>query len=243
MDTFSFPNYFSYLFILMFIIAIKYFVQILDNPQLYLCIYSSLQNDWGFGCMFCSFFPQLWLNCLINSHFPGTGDKSLSRKKTMVCSSRTLHDTSCACVHANSFQSCLTLCNPGLQPSRLLCPWDSPSKNTGVSCHALLQGIFLTQGLHPHFLHLLHWQAGSLPLAPPGKPHDTSCCCCCLVTSVVCDSVRPYGRKLTRLLCLWDSPGKNTGMGCHVPLQGIFLTQGSNPHLLHLLHCRQILYG
>ena len=37
----------------------------------------------------------------------------------------------------------------------------------------------------------------------------------------------------------WDSPGKNTGVGCHFLLQGIFLTQGSNPHLLH---CRWILY-
>ena len=34
----------------------------------------------------------------------------------------------------------------GLYPSRLLCPWDFPSKNTGVGCHFLLQGIFLTQG-------------------------------------------------------------------------------------------------
>ena len=33
----------------------------------------------------------------------------------------------------------------GLYPTRLLCPWDSPDKNTGVGCHALLQGIFLTQ--------------------------------------------------------------------------------------------------
>ena len=39
-----------------------------------------------------------------------------------------------------------------------------------------------------------------------------------------------------------DSPGKNTGMGCHALLQGIFLTQESNPCLLCLLHCRQILY-
>ena len=37
-------------------------------------------------------------------------------------------------------------------------------------------------------------------------------------------------------------PGKNTGMGCHALLQGIFLTQESNPCLLCLLHCRQILY-
>ena len=39
-----------------------------------------------------------------------------------------------------------------------------------MGCHALFQGIFPTQGSNPHVLHLLHWQAGSLPLAPPGKP-------------------------------------------------------------------------
>ena len=43
------------------------------------------------------------------------------------------------------------------------------SQNTGVSCHALLQGIFSTQGSNPSLLHLLHWQASSLPLAPPGN--------------------------------------------------------------------------
>ena len=45
-----------------------------------------------------------------------------------------------------------------------------------------------------------------------------------------------------RLLCPWDSPGKDTGVGCRALLQGIFPTQGLNPHLLHPLHCRQILY-
>ena len=40
----------------------------------------------------------------------------------------------------------------------------------------------------------------------------------------------------------WDSPPKNTGVGCHALLQGIFPTQGSKPHLQHLLHCRWILY-
>ena len=40
----------------------------------------------------------------------------------------------------------------------------------------------------------------------------------------------------------WDSSGKNTGVGCHALLQGIFLTQGSNLWLLQLLHCRRILY-
>ena len=42
-----------------------------------------------------------------------------------------------------------------------------------------------------------------------------------------------------RLLCLWDSPGKNTGVGCHSFHRGIFLTQESNPGFLH---CKQILY-
>ena len=39
-----------------------------------------------------------------------------------------------------------------------------------------------------------------------------------------------------------DFPGKNTGVGCHFILQGILPNQGSNSHLLCLLHCRQILY-
>ena len=57
-----------------------------------------------------------------------------------------------------------TLRPHGLEPARLLCPWDFPGKNTEVGCHFLLQGIFLTQGSN---LHLLHWQVGSLPLEPP----------------------------------------------------------------------------
>ena len=57
------------------------------------------------------------------------------------------------------------------QPTRLLCPRDSPSKNTGLGCHFLLQGIFRTHGLNPRLLCLLHWPVGSLALAPPGKPN------------------------------------------------------------------------
>ena len=66
---------------------------------------------------------------------------------------------------SNSLQPCV------LYPTGLLCPWDSPGKNTRVGCHALLQGIFPTQGRNPCLLCFLHWQASSLPLAPPGKPN------------------------------------------------------------------------
>ena len=52
--------------------------------------------------------------------------------------------------------------------------------------------------------------------------HDLTsmgCCCCCCVASVVSDSVRPHRRQPTRLPHPWDSPGKNTGVGCHCLLQ------------------------
>ena len=57
----------------------------------------------------------------------------------------------------------------GLSPARLLCPWDSPCKSTGVDNLFLLQGIFLAQRLNPHLLCFPHWQAGSLPLVPLGE--------------------------------------------------------------------------
>ena len=58
----------------------------------------------------------------------------------------------------------------GLQPVRLLCPWNFPGKNTGGGCHFLLQGIFPTQGSYPRLLCLLHWQADSLPLGHLRSP-------------------------------------------------------------------------
>ena len=48
---------------------------------------------------------------------------------------------------------------------------------------------------------------------------DMTMCCYCWVASVVSDSVRPHRRQPTRLLRPWDSPGKNTGVGCHFLLQ------------------------
>ena len=63
-------------------------------------------------------------------------------------------------------QSCLTLCEP------LDCSPPGSSVHgilQRVGCHVLLQGIFPTQRSNPCLLCLLHWQASSFPLAPPGK--------------------------------------------------------------------------
>ena len=74
---------------------------------------------------------------------------------------------------AKLLQSCWNLCDPmdcsppgasvqGILQARIL-EW----------CHAILQGIFSIQGLNPCLLHLLHWQVGSLPIAPLEKPQPT----------------------------------------------------------------------
>ena len=79
----------------------------------------------------------------------------------------------CVCVSACELSCfsrvwlCATLWTVAPRP---LWPWDSPGKNTGAGCHALLQRIFPTQGLNLHLLCFLCWQAGYLPLALPGKP-------------------------------------------------------------------------
>ena len=64
--------------------------------------------------------------------------------------------SSCACVLSHSVQLFAT---PEIvQPTRLLCLWDFPGKNTGVGCHFLLQGILPTQGSNLSLLCILHWQ-------------------------------------------------------------------------------------
>ena len=60
-----------------------------------------------------------------------------------------------------------------------------------------------------------------------------------LSRSVMSNTLPPRGLQPARLFCPWDSPGKNTGVGCHALLQGIFPAQGSKSGSSH---CRQILY-
>ena len=127
------------------------------------------------------------------------------------------------------------------QPTRLPRPWDSPGKNTGVGCHFLLQRMKVksesevAQSCRPSvtpwtaayqappytgFSRQEYWSG--VPLPSPKKYvaiYVYVCVCTCSVASVVSDSVRPHRRPPTRLLCPWDSPGTNTGVGCHFLLQ------------------------
>ena len=57
-----------------------------------------------------------------------------------------------------------------LQPSRFLCPWNFPGKNTGVCCHSFLQGIFPIQGSNPRLLCPQQWQADSFQLSHLRNP-------------------------------------------------------------------------
>ena len=83
------------------------------------------------------------------------------------------------------------------------------------------------------------WGAGKQSMYQILHPQLTPVC---VRHSVVSDSLQHHGLKPTGLLCPWDSPVKNTGVGCLFLLQRIFPTQGSNPSLLWLLNCREILY-
>ena len=71
-------------------------------------------------------------------------------------------------------QSFMTLCDP-MDRTRQAPLSMGFSRQESWSGHALLQGIFLTPGLNPGLLCLLHWHVGSLPAGPPGKPWK-----CCL---------------------------------------------------------------
>ena len=116
----------------------------------------------------------------------------------------------------------------GLEPARLLQSWNSPSKNTGVGCHSLLQGIILTQGLNPCLLSLLPWQACSLPVAPLGK---TLLIQFQFSHSVVSDSVTSWTAACQASLSVTNS-------WSFIELMSIELVIPSN----HLILCHPLLF-
>ena len=115
-----------------------------------------------------------------------------------------------------------------LRPHGLYSPWNSPRQITGVGISSLLQRIFPTQESNRGLLqvdcrwilHQLRYQG-----SPEVKVKVSQLC------PIFC---KPMDCSL---LCSWNSPGKNTGVGSRSLLQGIFPTQELNPGLPH---CRQI---
>ena len=128
------------------------------------------------------------------------------------------------------------------------CPWNFSGKDIGTVCH------------FPSLEDLLNPVMESAPAslastALAGRLFTTSAiweaCCSSWETAGLLPKVTHSvvhlhqtllplrGLYPTRLLCLWDSLGKNTRVGSYSLLQGTFPTQGLN---LHLLHCRQIFY-
>ena len=140
-----------------------------------------------------------------------------------------------------------------------------------MGCRALLQEVFLTQGLNPglmspalagrFFTTSTTWEAHPEPSLIPAQflslvlqpPHSfcelpnsfwkplfgLSSPACVRMSVTQPNSWRCHGLSPTRLPCPWNPSGQNTGVGCHFHLQGVFLTQGLNPGLLH---CRRMLY-
>ena len=131
-------------------------------------------------------------------------------------------------------QSYPTVCNPWtVTCTRLLRPWHFPGKSTGVGCHFLLQGLFLTQrsnlGLR-HCRQILYNLSYREVLVIPSLTFLLNCC---LYANSYTTVLQPHGLWPTRLLCPWDFPGKNSGVGGHFLFQGLFPSQGLNPCLLH----------
>ena len=125
-------------------------------------------------------------------------------------------------------------------------PWNSPGKNTGVGCHFLLQGILLTQGSKLSLLRSPALAGGfftttaarggcqrsqKLDVLIVGSQRRPPRGHVCLVTEPCLTFCDLMDCSLPGSSVHGDSPGKNTGLGCHVLLQGIFPTQGSNPGL------------
>ena len=128
-------------------------------------------------------------------------------------------------------QSCPTLCDPmDCNPSGSSVHRDSPGKNTGVGCHALLSGDLPKPGTEPMPPTL---QVDSLPFEPPGMPMNTGVGCYAFLQGIFpiqgFNPGLPHSRQILYQL---------SQMGSLSHFHGIFLTQESN---WDLLHCRWIL--
>ena len=109
-----------------------------------------------------------------------------SRRKLLPLDSRW-----CCCLVAKSCHQ-LFFDPHGLQPTRPLCPWDSPGKNIGAGCHFLLQGIFPNQRSNTVLPHCRQ----TLPTEPPGN-----CSANRFISTIFLDSI--YMHQYTTVFSFW----------------------------------------
>ena len=114
------------------------------------------------GILSCSTFGQEGIKCIIVTHYICCMFERITffsdKENFLLCAFANV------CLNAKSLQLCATLVAPLMVPPRLLCSWD------------LLEWVAMPSsrdlpnpGIELSLLCLLHWQAGSLPVAPPGK--------------------------------------------------------------------------
>ena len=165
----------------------------------------------------------------------------------------------CHCVVVVVSSESRSVVSNSLGPHGLNRPWNSPGQNTGVGSLSLLQGILPTQGLNPglppcrrilyQLSHIgspriLGWVVYpfSRESSRPRNQTRVSCTAGGFFTSWAMREAKWYSvakwcstlcDPMDWLLCSWDFPGKNTGVRCHLLLQGIFLDQRWNSCLLH----------
>ena len=117
-------------------------------------IFIKVQMQWPWIQVFKNFFIGVWL--LYNVVLVSTIDQCESAARIGMCVFMLIHVQLFATPWTVAHQTHLSM--------------RFRDNNTGVGCHFLLQGIFLTQGLNPCLLCLLHWQVYSSPLGPTGSP-------------------------------------------------------------------------
>ena len=127
---------------------------------------------------------------------------------------------------ANAPPSCVPISHSADEDMELHCAesWGSPCR------HSLGLRLPLPHSL-PGSPFLPSWD--SCPTLRPALQPPACLLCRCLITQLCPTIWWSRGLDPSSLLCPWNFPGKNTWVGCHLLLQGIFLTKGSNPRLPH----------
>ena len=143
--------------------SVKWCFQSADGRRQHLFYVNLEQNSEGAGS--CGFQPRF--------QSQGGSHKTLLQPILHEPAAPSVRVHPCSESESEATQSCPTLCDPMDCSPPGSCPWDFPGKSTGVGCHFLLQGIFVTQGSNPG---LLHYRQILYSLSHRGSPLSYKSC-------------------------------------------------------------------